>query len=366
MVFRGTIPAETKAYARFLRVIGGMSLRKVAQECGIAPSTVKAISESALKSGSVKGRLTKKRTSVGRPRKISWRTERHLLREVERLRREEGTFTIKRLMMATGLHESDVSVRTVSNVLYRNGIRMYQTRKKGVLSLDDFKIRANFAQDNINNRQEDFWTNDVAFYLDAVSFAYKTNPLDQARAPRSRVYRRRSEGLRRYCTSKGQKEGTGGKYARFVVAISYQQGVIICEPYEKMTGDFFEDFIDRNFEHMFQASGKRSRIFVQDGDPSQNSAAAKRALRRVNGQIMTIPARSPDINPIENIFHLVSRDLRQNAISRRLSRESFQDFEDRIISTIRGVSTDIIDRTIASTHRRLQSIVRRKGERTKY
>lgn len=364
MVFRGIIPAETKAYARLLRLKRKLSLREVARECGIAASTVKIITSTNLKS-SVESRAPKK-TSLGRPKKISERMERSLLRQVEKLRRDEGTFTIKRLMTATGLSESDVTTRTVSNVLYRNGIRLYNARKKGVLSKGDLRIRTRFAKQYLKTHSADFWTNKVSFYLDAVSFVHKTNPLDQAKAPRTRVYRRRSEGLKWSCTAKGQKEGTGGKYARFVVAIAYQQGVLICEPYQKMNGEFFEDFVDRNFKTLFRASRKNSKLFVQDGDPSQNSAAARRAFARTGAQLVQIPARSPDLNPIENVFHIVAEDLRKYAISKRLDYESYQDFEGRIVSTIRNVSTDVIDKTIASTQKRLQMIVSSGGRRTKY
>jgi len=341
-------------------------LRQVARKCNIAHSTVKRIVESTLDPPAVKSQQPKQRKSMGRPRKISARMERYILHQLEVLRREEGTFTIKRLMMATGLSESDISIRSVSNVLYRNGIRMYHARRKGVLSQNDLKTRKKFAQQCLSDHTEDYWMNDIAFYLDAVSFVYKTNPMDQATKPRGRVYRRRSEGLKLNCTSKGQKEGTGGKHARFVVAISYQKGVLICEPYEKMNGEFFEDFIDRNFETMFEACGKTSREFVQDGDPSQNSKIAMEALRRVNAQLVTIPPRSPDLNPIENIFHCVSEQLRKDAIMRNLQYESFENFQDRIVSTIRGMPTHVIDKTIASTHKRLKLIASNGGQRTKY
>jgi len=33
----------------------------------------------------------------------------------------------------------------------------------------------------------EFWTKDVAFYLDGVSFVYKTNPLSKATEPKARV-----------------------------------------------------------------------------------------------------------------------------------------------------------------------------------
>ena len=56
-----------------------------------------------------------------------------------------------------------------------------------------------------------FWTKQVAFYLDEVSFAFKTNPLQFARAPKARIWRKRCEGLSFGCTAKGRKEGTGEK-----------------------------------------------------------------------------------------------------------------------------------------------------------
>ena len=45
--------------------------------------------------------------------------------------------------------------------------------------------------------------------------------------------------------------GTGGRVLKLMVAISYGKGVIVCEPYEKMCGKYFSNFIDRNFDIMF-------------------------------------------------------------------------------------------------------------------
>ena len=49
-----------------------------------------------------------------------------------------------------------------------------------------------------------------------------------------------------------------------------------------MCGAYFANFIDTNFPRMFEEAAKGGeRIFIQDGDPSQNSAVAKRAMSRV-------------------------------------------------------------------------------------
>jgi transposase len=367
LVFKGRLPPENRAYARYLRSTDELSLREIARLCKMSPSSVKRCTESDLP-GIVNtpriSRMASKRPG-GRQRKLTTRTERYVVRELRKLRRSEGTFSVARLMTATGISQANVTIRTVCNVLHRNGYGFYQARKKGLLSDKDLKHRVKFANKMIR-RPESFWCRDIAFYLDGVSFVYKTNPLDQGRAPRSRIYRKRSEGLSQDCTSKGRKEGTGGKYAKLVVAISYGKGVIICEPYEKMNGEYFASFIEGYFKQMFRHAGKDSMVFIQDGDPSQNSAAAKRAMQRVKAQLLPIPARSPDLNPIENMFHLVSQKLKNDAIRNNLTHESFQQFQDRVISTINAIPLITIDRTIASMHSRLRRIIDSGGERTKY
>ena len=65
---------------------------------------------------------------------------------------------------------------------------------------------------------------------------------------------------------------------------------------------------------MFRESQKPSKMFIQDGYPSQNSALARAGLRRVGAKLLAIPPRSPDLNPIENIFHIVQRILEADAI----------------------------------------------------
>jgi transposase len=210
------------------------------------------------------------------------------------------------------------------------------------------------------------WTKDVAFYLDGVSFTYKKNPKDQAVAPTGRVWRKANEGLIAGCTAKGKKCGTGGKTLKLIVAISYGKGVICCEYYEKMDGTFFASFAKNKFKKLMKKSGKRSRLWVQDGDPSQNSAAVKRVISSLKCPLLAIPPRSPDLNPIENIFHLVRKQLDKDALAKDISCESMNDFKQRIKATFMSIPQEIIDKTIFSMSSRIKGIIREKGKRLKY
>ena len=67
----------------------------------------------------------------------------------------------------------------------------------------------------------------------------------------------------------------------------------------------------------------RSRLWLQDSDPSQNSAVARMAMKSVRAKLLSIP---PDINPIENLFHLIKRQLNNDAIAQNINRvlQNFQ------------------------------------------
>lgn len=53
----------------------------------------------------------------------------------------------------------------------------------------------------------------------------------------------------------------------------------------------------------------KDRRFLQDGDP-----IAKLAFTEVASEFIKVPARSPDLNPIENLFNNVRKQLHQDAI----------------------------------------------------
>ena len=88
MIYRRDIPAEKRAYARYLR-----DKEHIAQACDISTSSVHRIT-----SHEIQDVLKKKRASRGSKRKMSLRQKRLILRSIPVLREREGSFTSKRLM----------------------------------------------------------------------------------------------------------------------------------------------------------------------------------------------------------------------------------------------------------------------------
>ena len=150
------------------------------------------------------------------------------------------------------------------------------------------------------------WKDNVAFYLDCVSFWYKRNPADQASAPHGCIWHKKCEDVMRGCTLKeggggwvGGKVESGGKVVKVIVPISYGKGAVVCHQYDKVDGVHFAKFVQDNnnySKNMFKLANKNgSRLFVQDNCLVQISSLARRALRDKRAKQLKLPPRSGDI-----------------------------------------------------------------------
>ena len=132
---------------------------------------------------------------------------------------------------------------------------------------------------------------------------------------------------------------------------------------------FFAKFIGESFNLCFGKAGPKvdgKRIFVMDNDPSQTSKMAMSALRNIECELHEIPPRSPDLNPIENTFHLVKKRLKDEAIRLRITEESFEHFKQRLLNCLDSLDVPTIDRTILSMPKRVKGILTEKGRRLIY
>ena len=156
--------------------------------------------------------------------------------------------------MFAGIDPS-VSVEAVWRVLRAAKFKYCHSRKKGVMSRKDLQMRLAFAKVVRARLSPTIWTEGIVFYLDGVGFTHKYNPRDQALPPRTMAWSKSSVGLTFQQTAKGSHEGSGGKVARFLMAIisSYRHGVILTEQYEgHLNGQRFADFVHLKFPGLFE------------------------------------------------------------------------------------------------------------------
>ena len=303
----------------------------------------------------------------GRPQKLSDRQKRNILRQTKILQSELGNFCVKRVMVRADIPPS-VNPQTVRRVMKKSGLRWSHVQKKGILTKNDLKLRLKFARKVRRLLPKTFWTEGIAFYLDGASFIHKRNPFDQARAPRGMAWRKPGQGLDFGFTGKGSHEGTGGSVAHFIAAIAYGKGVIVAEQYfGRIDAKKFSAFVKEHFASMFKKSpNPKGKLFLQDGDPSQNSAKARTAWDAVGARKFSIPPRSPDLNPIENVFKSVKARLHEDALEKRIEREDFEEFSARVKATLESTPVDLVDNVIGSMNERIDKVVNRNGQRTRY
>ena len=74
---------------------------------------------------------------------------------------------------------------------------------------------------------------------------------------------------------------------------------------------------------IFSAKGnnQKGKLFLQDEALSQKCKMSQDAMDKIACRLFRIPPRSPDINLIENIFHLVGVCLGKDAIKKKIKKE---------------------------------------------
>ena len=308
-----------------------------------------------------------KNPKAGRPPKLTPRDIRSLERQIKVLRETTGYFAIKTLRTAAGIR-TDVSDETVRRALRSMGYSFLHSRKKGLLKPGDLKKRLQYARKVKRILSKEIWTKGIAFYLDGVGFQHKYNPFEEAISSKTMAWRKRNEGLSQHCTAKGSHVGSGGRVAHFMVAIAYDKGVIMAEQYTgKINGEMFSNFILEQFPQAFQNSANpRGKLFLQDGDPSQNSNKSKEALEQIGAKKFSILARSPDMNPIENVFNYTKERLRKQAIDEEIRKETFDEYSLRAKNMLLSTTISYINKTIGSMDKRMTTIIKKRGLRIKY
>ena len=132
-------------------------------------------------------------------------------------------------------------------------------RKKSLLKKDSLKKSHKLTCKVIKMLTDKFWEEGISFYIDAAGFQHKYNPHREGWFIRTMTW----VLLKDHCSVRGSHKGLGGRVAHFIVAISHQKGVVLCEQCEGITkGDVLrlhQNPNSRNFQSMQYS--KRQKIF---------------------------------------------------------------------------------------------------------
>ena len=165
-------------------------------------------------------------------------------------------------------------------------------------------------------------------------------------------------------TAKGSKDLADGRRLHLLAAISFNRGVILREVYQSMNGEFFASFVRNCFPLCFaRVCSNHRRFFLMDNESSLVSKVAKLALQEIDAEVHRIPARSPCVNPVENMFHIIQKMLADEAIRQQIVLECFNDFKNRVLRCFDSLDPELIDHIMP---KQINQIIASKGARIKY
>ena len=108
----------------------------------------------------------------------------------------------------------------------------------------------------------------------------------------------------------------------------------------KLNGESFAKVVKKDSPKAFWDSiNSQNKLFLQDGEPIKIAKKLIERLMRLVAfdaivcKVFAIPARSTDVNPIENIFNQNHEKLTEDAITYQIKRKNFEDFPARVERT---------------------------------
>jgi len=103
-------------------------------------------------------------------------------------------------------------------------------------------------------------------------------------------------------------------------------------------------------------------IFQQDGAPCHSSRETKNFLEENGIKTVNWPAKSPDLNPIENVWGWMVRDVYFG----KPVYKNVKDLKEAVFDSWKKIPVDVIEKLIDSMPRRMHKVIEMKGKGIDY
>lgn len=334
----------------------GDSWESIGSFLGIHPQTVKKVYERWEKTGCFSSA-----PRAGRPKSLDERDVRHLARHITSSRdtRRQALGEIKNALNLT------VSSKTLHKVITKDiGLGHRIERKKPWLRPEQKVARLKFAKEHINWTEEEWkrvvWSDEMAMQTDANQ-GFKW------------VWRYPEEEYNEDCC-----RGTvisGFQKVRIWGAIRYGKlsKLIVVPEREgdgKMNSHDYVDYImdGEMFDFWMESSEELGQVvMMEDGAGYHQKAASVRRMQlEQDGWIGwgpgSWPSSSPDLNPIENLWHILRSNIRKRKVQPRNKEQLIVALQEEW----EKLNMELINKLCLSMPRRLQAVIDAKGGITKY
>ncbi len=291
------------------------------------------------------GTATISQRRPGRPRNLTPRQERLLMRRVEENRHASSLQLSKEVESQTGV---TISRDTIRRTLQRNGMHGCRPRKKPLLKPRHKKARLDFARAHAD-KDEDYW--DSILWSDETKInVFETDGFKT-------VWHRKGEEYKEKCMVPTVKHGGvsvlmwGCMSAAGVGELHFIDGI--------MNSQMYCSILKEKLLPSLHALG-HCALFQHDNDPKHTSKATVGFLKKNRVKVSQWPSMSPDLNPIEHLWAILKRQVEHHSPS------SIQSLKEVILEEWKNIYLAKCRQLVHSMPRRLGAVIKNHGGHTKY
>jgi transposase len=319
----------------------GKSARQVAQLLRIGRSTVDRV---ATKHG------IQKVKKLGRPKKLKPTNVTHCVTEIYRNRAKTAT---ELSISLRSDQKIEVHRTTVARALKAAGLKSGEKKSKPLLSKKNIRDRLDFAKTHKDWTEED-WKR--------VIFSDETKINRFNADGKTWCWFRDGEELNPRNVKQTVKHGGGN--IKLWGCMTAQGVGFMCQIEGIMDSKLYLDILNGELKKTieFYELDEEKIIFQQDNDPKHTAKKVKEHLNNQKFNVLSWPAQSPDINPIEHLWAHMKRELNKYPSP----ANGLLSLWERVQEVWEDITPETCLNLISSMPRRMEAVIKAKGRWTKY
>ncbi|POM64603.1 Transposase [Phytophthora palmivora] len=127
-----------------------------------------------------------------------------------------------------------------------------------------------------------------------------------------------------------------------------------CE--ESVTGDYYRRMLRQEIPTTKAFMGLTGEtLFVHDNAPAHTAKLTAGCLRELKLISLGHPPQSPDLNPIENVWFIMKKELQKNPAT------SIDDLKVKLLDIWTSIDDDVVRKCVLSMPKRLKAVLASKG-----